>query len=267
MNCKEHPDRPVARECRVCHELICSECVVPVGEHAVCKSCVAESLVIDERGLNSAAAAKRPAPINIKKSSDGSEPQAERQQEKALHVLKTKRESMNAGFKSGFLTILFSCLPGLGHYYLGMQKRGLNLMILFFLIIFLNTIVPNALQFPLAIAIPILWFYSQFDALKYRTMINDGETVEDVPLFPQLARLVTASSFGWILAAIGVIALLNSVLNLVPYDYQLREAMKDVVMAIVLFVAGFWILKGKPLPNFTQSTSRQTEESEDRNHA
>lgn len=260
MNCHYHPDRPVARECRVCHELICSDCVVPVGENAVCKSCVAESLVLDERGVLRNAAAAKPASVAV----NGKDKNDNKSNE-ALKVLKTKHDSMHAGYKNGFLTVLFSCLPGLGHYYLGMQKRGLNLMILFFLIIFLNTIVPNALSFPLGIAIPILWFYSQFDALKYRTQINAGETVDDVPLFPQLAHYMKSASIGWVLAGFGAIAFIYSALDFVPYEYHMREAVKEGILALVLFFVGFWILKGKPLPKLQQPV--QKEESEDHNHA
>ncbi|MGZ4106716.1 MAG: hypothetical protein ACXVDE_04250 [Tumebacillaceae bacterium] len=249
MNCHYHPDRPVARECRMCHELICTECVVLVGDDAICKSCVAEAFTLNERGK---------LQMDPKKL-----PQDDVKKKVALEAIKNKQEALGKDYKRGILTVLFSCLPGLGHYYLGMQKRGLNMMILFFLIIFLATLAPNGLDFATGVAIPIMWFYSQVDALKYRTLINNGVEVEDVPLFPQLERLKTATALGLLVALFGCVVLVNNLLSVfLINNWMLQSAIKDVLVAVVLVAVGIWLLKGKSLP-FVKAK----EESDEQNHA
>jgi hypothetical protein len=246
MNCHYHPDRSVERECRVCHELICTDCVVKVGDDAVCKNCLSETISLKDLGV----ATEVPAPQPL--ASD----------KKAVNVLKSKTEALNATQKSGFLTVMFSLLPGLGHFYLGLQQRGLSLMILFFGVIFLNTIVPNGLQFTVALVIPILWFYSQFDALKYRTQINLGETVEDRAIFPQLQNAIRLSWLGWGLAALGVINIFYDLMYVLNLDYRIQGLIEDSVTALILIGLGWWLLKGKADRFFDSRRKR-----DDQNHA
>lgn len=248
MNCHYHPDRSVVRECRVCHELICSDCVVKVGDDAVCKTCLSETISLKDLGVATEAPDSRPAAL----SSD----------QKAVHVLKNKTEALNATLKSRFLTVFFSMVPGLGHLYLGLQQRGLSLMIMFFAVIFLNTVVPNSLRFSVALAIPILWFYSQFDALKYRTQINLGETVEDRSIVPQLQNSIRLSWLGWILAGLGALNIFYDVLQVFYLDYRIQRLIEDTVTAVILIGLGWWLVKGKADSFFDNRRER-----DDQNHA
>lgn len=61
------------------------------------------------------------------------------------------------------LTVFFSFLPGAGHMFMGFMKRGLSLMSLFFLIIFLSSWLGIG---PLLYVLPVLWFYSFFDCIN-----------------------------------------------------------------------------------------------------
>ncbi len=61
------------------------------------------------------------------------------------------------------LTVLFSLLPGAGHMFMGFMKRGVSLMSLFFLIIFLSSWLGIG---PLLYVLPVLWFYSFFDSIN-----------------------------------------------------------------------------------------------------
>jgi hypothetical protein len=255
MNCHYHSEHGVARECQICHHLVCQECVVPVGKNAVCKQCLAESLVLDEHGLRPNVQAP-PEPVTLRKSQPVMQA---KQQEQAVKTVQQKSDAFDRPYKSTFLTVLFSCLPGLGHYYLGLQKRGLNLMILFFAVIFLNTIVPSVLNFPCGIAIPILWFYAQFDALKYRTLINVGEPYEDIPVIPQLMSTSNSALIGWALAVIGIFVLFYNLMNLINMDMRIREGIRQTVTAALLLGVGFWILRGK---SFKLLTKEQNDDGE-----
>ncbi|TCP53895.1 hypothetical protein EV586_105241 [Tumebacillus sp. BK434] len=249
MNCYYHSDRDVERECRICHELVCSECVVPVGDHAVCKSCISQTVTLEDAGL----------------LSDGSKPltKADKKKQRAIRTVQRKQEALHTGHKSFWLTTLFSCLPGLGHYYLGLQVRGVQLMILFFGLIVLNTIMPsNSLQFITGISLPIMWFYVQMDAHKYRDAINRGETVEDRPIYPRWKELLNIAMLGWLFAIFGVIALAYGVIDLAGVgNWELREALKQLVSAALFLGAGFWIVKGKPLPFPSQTRVEESDNS------
>ncbi|MFD2169584.1 B-box zinc finger protein [Tumebacillus lipolyticus] len=249
MNCHYHPDHPVERECRLCHKLICSDCLVPVGEHAVCKSCVSQTLTLEEPLANH-------RPIQLDKKAEKAS--------RAVKTVRRKSETLIEGHRSFFLTTLFSCLPGLGHYYLGLQVRGVQLMIVFFGLIFLNTIVPNSLSFATGFAVPILWFYAQVDAHKHRDMINRGDVVDDRAIFPRWKEMLNVSMLGWSFAIIGSIALTYGLFDLAGLNWQLRDALKEMVTAALFLALGVWIVNGKALP-FT--TDRNIDKNEDGGHA
>lgn len=61
------------------------------------------------------------------------------------------------------LTVFFSLLPGAGHMFMGFMKRGVSLMSLFFVIIFLSSWLGIG---PLLYVLPVLWFYSFFDSIN-----------------------------------------------------------------------------------------------------
>lgn len=79
------------------------------------------------------------------------------------------------------LTVFFSLLPGAGHMYMGFMKRGVSLMSLFFLTIFLSSWLDIG---PLLYVLPVLWFYSFFDSLNI-AWADDAEfaRLEDRYLF------------------------------------------------------------------------------------
>ena len=74
------------------------------------------------------------------------------------------------GRKSPFVTFILSCLPGAGHMYLGLNKRGLQFMAAFFGTIFLIDLIRVGPLLPFLLV--IIWFYSMFDALQMTTRIN-----------------------------------------------------------------------------------------------
>ncbi|ATP40829.1 hypothetical protein CSE16_12680 [Solibacillus sp. R5-41] len=87
----------------------------------------------------------------------------------------TRREQ---GKKSKTLATVLSIFPGAGHMYLGLQKRGLQLMAAFLLGIYILDILRLSLFLFL---IPIIWFYSFFDALQ-KVSMHEEEELEDIPM-------------------------------------------------------------------------------------
>ena len=76
----------------------------------------------------------------------------------------------NTHKKNRFLTFCFSCIPGAGQMYLGFLKRGTTLLMLFSGIIALAGSLN--LEF-LLFLIPVIWFYSFFDALNINGMPDE----------------------------------------------------------------------------------------------
>lgn len=64
---------------------------------------------------------------------------------------------------AGFLSVV---VPGIGHLYLGLNRQGLQFMVVFFAAVFLH------LPFT-AVIVPIVWFYALFDVLQKTERYND----------------------------------------------------------------------------------------------
>lgn len=72
--------------------------------------------------------------------------------------------------KSRFLTFWLGMIPGAGQMYLGYMKRGTSLM----LAAILDITIPILLNLPvLTCLLPLIWFYSFFDALNLRSLAYD----------------------------------------------------------------------------------------------
>lgn len=94
--------------------------------------------------------------------------------------------------RSKFLTIVLSCIPGVGHLYLGLMTRGFTFMVAFFgwitFVAFLAIASHQDSFLVLLLVIPILWFYSFFDALHMRRKIVSGEPVADISPIAELTQ-------------------------------------------------------------------------------
>lgn len=86
--------------------------------------------------------------------------------------------------RSKFLTVVLSCIPGVGHLYLGLMTRGFSFMVAFFgwitFVGFLTVASGQESFLVLLLVLPILWFYSFFDAIHLRRKIISGEDVADI---------------------------------------------------------------------------------------
>jgi len=78
--------------------------------------------------------------------------------------------------KNGFLLFLLSAVPGLNYMYLGLMKRGLFIMTLFFGFIFLAHEIGTRL---FMFCVYILICFSLFDSFRVRRLLTEGFVVLD----------------------------------------------------------------------------------------
>ncbi|NMA58611.1 MAG: hypothetical protein GX954_07850 [Clostridium cochlearium] len=125
--------------------------------------------------------------------------------------------------------------------YLGFQKKGLQIMLLFFSLLFLGDFLRTNIFFVL---IPVIWFYSFFDVRK---AFNKSETFEDEIRCFSLINF-DLKYIGYFLIFAGIIGLMNGALfpiMSVYLDWHTIETIKDVLMSLILIIIGIKLICGK----------------------
>jgi len=147
MQCKNHPTVNGVNTCNQCGSWLCERCSFERGGRIFCPSCSSE------QGAEIAGAGPH-----------------------YVHAPGSKR------YVSWGLLFLFSVvipLPGLNYMYMGLIKRGLMAMSVFFGLIFMTTQLSGGLGRIFAFAIPILILACIFDGFNLRRRINLGEVIDD----------------------------------------------------------------------------------------
>jgi len=147
MTCKTHPEKSAADVCSHCGNGLCEDCIVNTQGKKFCRPCLA--VLANEPPLEERAG----------RAHDGAPPQH--------------------GRIMWGLLFLFSFLPGANYMYMGLLKRGLAVMSVFFLLIFMVSSTNMPLQLMLIFAIPVVFITSFFDGFNLRRRINAGEEVRD----------------------------------------------------------------------------------------
>ena len=134
------------------------------------------------------------------------------------------------------ITLALSVIPGAGHMYLGYQKKGLVLMGGFFFAIFL---------------LPLIWFYSFFDA--FHTL--NGNDVEDIDIARFLPS-IKSEYIGKGLIGIGVLIALQKILypilssilsTYIDYQivYQIGNYIQTSIVSLIFIIGGIKILQSR----------------------
>ncbi|MEX2414580.1 MAG: hypothetical protein WD424_00435 [Paenibacillaceae bacterium] len=161
-------------------------------------------------------------------------------------IMEELDEHREQGRKSKMLATFLSIFPGAGHMYLGLQKRGLQLMIAFLFSIYVLDVLHLSLFLFL---IPILWFYSFFDALQQISKHARGEA-NDVPIVDWLIN--HQRWVGIALLALGGFYIVDQVALPILYDifpeyrfnYLYERYFQTTVVSILLVAGGIFLLKG-----------------------
>ncbi|WP_370874774.1 multi-tm2 domain protein [Paenibacillus tundrae] len=154
------------------------------------------------------------------------------------------------GRRSRMLATLLSAFPGAGHLYLGLQKRGMQLMFLFLGSIYILDLLRLSV---FLFMIPLIWFYSFFDGLQCSSRYG-REPLEDHPIFKDWARHQRLIGFG--IAALGlyylairlIIPQLSEMFPNVFLTYEIRSYLNTMIISLLLIVGGLKLLFGKQRP-------------------
>ncbi|TYP75714.1 hypothetical protein BCM02_104395 [Paenibacillus methanolicus] len=150
------------------------------------------------------------------------------------------------GRRSRLFATVLSILPGAGHMYLGLQRRGLQLMAGFLLSIYLLDTLELSLFLFL---VPILWCYAFFDSLQMQSRYAMDGFVPDVPIVSGVMH--QRKWLGLALIAMGLYyvgdRLLLDVFDVFGLQYwahELRYYFKTGFTALLLLGAGAKLLLG-----------------------
>ncbi len=147
--------------------------------------------------------------------------------------------------KSKFATVILSALPGLGHLYLGWRLRGLLFMLAFFLTIFLMDWIRLSM---FVFLLPVIWFYSLFDALQCYDQDPPDSTQE-----PDAWRWIFEKQ-RWVgigLIIIGGLILISKLavpLLLRFLTYEMLRLIGSSLVALLLIAGGIRLAWGRPIP-------------------
>lgn len=140
------------------------------------------------------------------------------------------------------ITLALSIIPGAGHMYLGYQKKGLVLMgVFFFAIFFMGWLNLSFLLFLL----PLIWFYSFFDA--FHTL--NGNNVEEVEIdIEKLLPVIKREYIGFGLIGIGLIVAFQRIIHPIInqyLDYYIVNYIQTSIVSLIFIFAGVKMLQRK----------------------
>lgn len=154
------------------------------------------------------------------------------------------------GKKSKSIATILSIFPGAGHLYLGLQRRGIQLMAVFLFSIYILDVLRLGIFLFL---IPIIWCYSFFDGLQKASKYGN-ESLEDTPIISYLFN--HQKWFGVGLLLLGLYYLTTNILlpvvspmlySILQIDiaYWFDRYLQTGVVCILLIGGGLKLLVGK----------------------
>ncbi len=153
------------------------------------------------------------------------------------------------GKKSKSIATFLSIFPGAGHLYLGLQRRGIQLMAAFLFSIYILDILRLGIFLFL---IPIIWFYSFFDAMQKVSKYGEEE-MEDIPIIAYFLNHQKWVGIGLILLGIYYLVMnvllpvfspiLNRLTN-IDIMYWVQGYLQTGLVCVLLIGGGIKLLSG-----------------------
>lgn len=159
-------------------------------------------------------------------------------------IIKEFEMRRSDGKRSRSFATILSIFPGAGHLYLGLQKRGIQLMAAFLFSIYILDVLRLGIFLFL---IPIIWFYSFFDGMQ-KASVYDQEHIEDTPIFTQFKNHQKWIGIGLIVLGFYYISVEIFIPMFAPYihvDYMIQRYIQMAIVCILLIGGGIKLLVGK----------------------
>ncbi|WP_066174756.1 hypothetical protein [Bacillus marinisedimentorum] len=157
--------------------------------------------------------------------------------------------------KSKGLTFFLSFVPGLGHFYLGLMNRGLQIMIAFFSVMFLSD-----LFHLFGFLMPVIWFFGLFDALQQHRLVTTEDGHPDRPFIEWGHLHERKDLLGWGLIVFGILLILDK-LTIYFFNMPLFIMMRNALVGVLLIVLGWYLIKGRGGSSGHETESGRAESS------
>ena len=182
-----------------------------------------------------------------------------------------------------FFSVLFSFIPGAGHMYIGLMKRGASFMASFFLSIVCTIFLGNSflafnLETAVAFLIPLVWFVSFFDFWQFPRMSNEERlAVKDEFLllgqFDQLKHFVQGLDMCKVRVIAGVLLIIGGISQLFrrfvmdfmretywkdnPRIQEILDMLPQIGAAALLIIVGILLIlwKGRQIRKEAQAAA------------
>lgn len=156
--------------------------------------------------------------------------------------------------RSGFLTFLTALVPGVGYMYLGLVKKGIQVLLIYLLVGPLFKLLGiNFLTW--IVRIPI-WFYTFFDTFSVARMLDLEQPVHDTDFifskyvkngeYPVVDRNKVGKNLTIIIALalilLGTFAILNNIFEGYPIYQLIRSYVSTLFIPVLLVLAGIYLL-------------------------
>ena len=186
--------------------------------------------------------------------------------------------------RSKFWAFIFSFMPGAGEMYLGLKRKGTEIMLIFLGIFFLSSIF-NFGAFSIFMA--LVWFYSFFDTMDLSRMKHEDRLLlEDKFIFgaesvdfSEIADKVLKNRniAGWICIVLGAYIIYDNVfrriINDLIWQYEMNlgvlpsliSAVPTIVLAVVLIYFGLKLIKSRNEVIIKNEVSDDFEDAQDNN--
>lgn len=183
-----------------------------------------------------------------------------------LEDFEVRREE---GKKSKSIATFLSIFPGAGHLYLGLQRRGIQLMAAFLFSIYILDVLRLGIFLFL---IPIIWFYSFFDGLQKASKYKEDEPLEDTPIISYLMNHQKWIGIGLLLLGLyymfsniiipAFAPMLQEMINL-DIRYWFDRYFQTAIVCILLIGGGVKLLAGSKSQKVTGEA--ETEDTSENN--